>query len=160
MAAGLEGHADDPSIRYGEGEQRCEVRGRARVRLYVDRLGACEEGERSVTREFFDAVGDFAAGVVAAIGVTLRVLVGDATAARFADGRGAVVLGGDERQGVALAAIFALQPAGDFGVLGVQGTRFWIDLGDARTLRAAAVLDQCPSRREKMGDCSLRWARQ
>ena len=85
------------------------------MRLHVGVLGA-EERLRPLNGERFGYVDEFAAAVVPAPGVALRVLVGEYRPERL-EHRGAdEVLRGDQLQTGVLAVDFVAHGAGDLGV--------------------------------------------
>ena len=82
MAAVREIHAEDRVAGLQNREINRHVGLAARVRLNVDMLGA-EKLFRTIDGEALDHVGELAAAVVAAPGISLGVLVGEDGARRF-----------------------------------------------------------------------------
>jgi hypothetical protein len=101
-----------------------EVRGRAGVRLDVRVLGA-EQRLGAIDAELLDLIDVLLALVVALAWIALAVLVGQHGAGGGEHRTGDVVLGGDQPDLVALAALLGGDQLGDFGIdsseRGLQG---------------------------------------
>ena len=98
----VEAHAHEGLAGLHEGGVDGEVGLGAGVGLDVGVLGA-EEAVEALDGEGLGDVDELAAGVVAAAGVALGVLVGHDGGGGLEDGLRRVVLGGDEDEGVLLA---------------------------------------------------------
>ena len=121
MAAHIQLHPQHGIAGFQDGEVGGHIGLRPAVGLDIGVFGA-EQFPGAVDGEGFDHIHKFAAAVVAASGVALGVLVAHQLGLRLHHGFAGVVFGGDEDDGIALAAVFAGDSVGNGGVkAGQQG---------------------------------------
>jgi hypothetical protein len=121
VAAVVEPHGEDGVPRLEAAEVHGHVRLCARVRLDIRVFGA-EELLRPVDGQLLELVDDFAAPVVAAPRIALRILIRGHAPHGLEDTRPREVLGGDQLDLTALALELALDEGSGVGIdLGQPG---------------------------------------